>query len=161
MGRTRRVAAHSPGAGAHLALVRSALGLTGAELYRRTGVSAEAFARLEDGRTGPDEAEKATIARALGIPLTVLWGPSTEVLAAWLERPGATARGLYASVAPTGVPKAAVAALTPASSCDPTADGGMPPEGEPDVGTRGGRPAGAGASSDRTSHGSTRGPPPT
>ena len=141
MGRTRPVAACSPGAAAHLALVRSALGLTHAELCQRTGVSAEAIARLEDGRSDPDAAEKATIARALGIPLTVLWGPSTEVLAAWLERLGSTARGFYASVAPM-----------PAASRESTADEGLRLEG--------GRPADAGAPSDPSSPDSTRGPPP-
>ena len=94
MRRTRAPVAHVPGDGANLRLARTALGLTRSDLGTRLGVPAAAIARLEDGSQGADERAKAAIARALQIPLAVLWGPSMPVLTAWLERPQATAGAL-------------------------------------------------------------------
>lgn len=71
--------------------VRAIRGMSRAQLSERTGVCPASIARYEHGREPVLEIDKAVIAQALGIPFAILWGPSTDVLAAWLERPDATA----------------------------------------------------------------------
>ncbi len=76
---------------ASLFLVRHALGVTRADLSGRTGIPATALSLFEEGWVDLWEDDKLDVARVLGVPATVLWGPSLGVLAAWLERPQATA----------------------------------------------------------------------
>lgn len=84
----------------HLSVARRALGLSIAELSRRTGLTARAIAYFEARGTGLGPQARSLIARALNAPDAVLWGPSTEVLTAWLDRPDATAHGPVGPGAP-------------------------------------------------------------
>lgn len=76
---------------ANLVLVRHSLGVSRQEVSRRTGIPVQALTLFENGWVDLWNEDKADIARVLGVPHSVLWGPSTDVVVAWLERPEATA----------------------------------------------------------------------
>lgn len=76
---------------ASLVLVRHGLGVSRQELSRRTGVPVQALALFENGWVDLWDEDKVDIAKALDVPYSILWGPSTDVVVAWLERPEATA----------------------------------------------------------------------
>ena len=91
VGRVGRVESWPTKGPVHLALVLRALGVSRMELSDRTGIPVQAIALFEDARVDLPDADKAAIARVLEVPKAVLWGPSTDVLLAWLERPSAAA----------------------------------------------------------------------
>ena len=87
------VAAHSapspgraPSVPANLLLARRARAMSRTRLAERVGLAAQAIALFENGWVDLWPEDKAEIARVLEVPGAVLWGPSTDVLLAALDR---------------------------------------------------------------------------
>jgi hypothetical protein len=79
-------AGRAPSAPANLLLARRARGMSRARLAERTDLPGQALALFENGWVDLWPEDKTEIARVLQVPGAVLWGPSTDVLLAWLER---------------------------------------------------------------------------
>ena len=75
-----------PSVPANLLLARRARAMSRTRLAERVGLAAQAIALFENGWADLWPEDKAEIARVLEVPGAVLWGPSTDVLLAWLER---------------------------------------------------------------------------
>ena len=76
----------APSVPANLLLARRARAMSRSRLAERSALPVQAIRLFENGWVDLWPEDKAEIARVLQVPGAVLWGPSTDVLLAWLER---------------------------------------------------------------------------